>query len=118
MSIAAAAPGTGSSYQKFANKASHFAIVGVAAVVAMNGRVCQRVRVGITGAGPTAVRARDAERALEGKEATESNIAEAARQASQGIDFLGDIHASEEYRAHLTRVFAGRALREAVSRAG
>jgi carbon-monoxide dehydrogenase medium subunit len=29
---------------------------------------------------------------------------------------MGDIHASEEYRAHLTRVFTERALTKAVER--
>jgi carbon-monoxide dehydrogenase medium subunit len=111
------AANTGSSYKKFANKASHFAVVGVAAFVTMSGGVCQRVRIGITGAGPRATRAREAEGALEGKEPTESNLAQAAQQAAQGIDFLGDIHASEEYRAHLTQVFTRRAVAEAISRA-
>jgi carbon-monoxide dehydrogenase medium subunit len=109
---------TGGSYKKFANKASHFAVVGVAAFVTMSGGVCQRVRIGITGSGPKAIRAKDSERALEGKEPSESNIAEAAQQAVNGIDFLSDLHASDEYREHLTRVFTRRALVEAVSRAG
>ncbi|MEK7814631.1 MAG: FAD binding domain-containing protein, partial [Chloroflexota bacterium] len=57
--------GTGGSYQKFANKASHFAVVGVAALVTLGSqRTCQGVRIGITGAGPRAVRARAAERYL------------------------------------------------------
>ena len=108
---------TGGSYKKFANRASHFAVVGVAAFVTVSGSVCQRVRIGVTGAGPRAIRAKEAEAVLEGKDPTESNLAEAARRASQGIDFLSDIHASEEYRAHLTRVFTRRALEEAIGRA-
>ena len=111
------AANTGGSYKKLANKASHFAIVGVAAFVTVSGGVCQKVRIGITGAGPVATRAKEAEGALEGKEPTDSNLAQAAQQAGRGIDFLGDIHASEEYRAHLTQVFTRRALEEAVSRA-
>ena len=112
------APNTGGSYKKFANKASHFAVVGVAAVVTVTGGSCRGVRIGVTGAGPKAVRAGEAERALDGKQATEANLAQAAQQASQGIDFLGDIHASQEYRANLTQVYTRRALQEAVSRAG
>ncbi len=117
ISIPALPANTGGSYKKFGNKASHFAIVGVAAFVTMSGEDCQRVRIGITGAGARATRARTAEDALEGKKPTESNLAQAAQQAAQGIDFLSDIHASEEYRAHLTQVFARRALDEAISRA-
>jgi carbon-monoxide dehydrogenase medium subunit len=109
---------TGGAYKKFANKASHFAEVGVAALVTIDGGVCQRVRIGITGAGPIASRARSAERALEGKEPTQRNIASAASRAGRGIVFQSNIHASAEYRAHLTTVFARRALEEAVGRAG
>lgn len=110
-------PNTGGSYKKFANKASHFAVVGVAAFVTLGGGVCRRVRIGITGAGSRVTRARESERALEGKEPTDSSLAQAAQQATQGIELAGDIHASAEYRAHLTTVFTRRALEEAVSRA-
>lgn len=120
--------GTGGAYLKFANKASHFAVVGVAALVTLtplnpplgkggNGGVVQWVRIGITGAGPRAVRARGAERYLTGKEPSDQNLAEAARRATAGIDFLSDLEASAEYRQHLTRVFAARALAQSVSRA-
>ena len=74
--------------------------------------------MGIAGAGSVPLRARAAEAALEGKEPTEANLAQAAREAAQGIDFLADLSASGDFRAHLTQVFARRALAEAVSRAG
>ena len=112
------AANTGGSYKKFANKASHYAEVGVAALVTINGGVCNKVRIGITGAGPIALRARSAERALEGKEPTEANIGLAARRAIRGIEFQSNIHASSDYRSHLTSVFTRRALEEAVSRVG
>ena len=109
---------TGSSYQKFANKASRFAIVGVAAVVTLNAKgICTRVRIGVTGAGPAAVRARAAERVLEGKSPAEAAIEAAAARAGQGIEFLADLHGSAAYRADLTRVLTSRALVQAVSRA-
>ncbi|MDP6549263.1 MAG: xanthine dehydrogenase family protein subunit M [Dehalococcoidia bacterium] len=109
---------TGGSYQKFANKASRFAVVGVAALVTLDDRGrCWRVRIGITGAGPRAVRARASERYLTGKEPSARNLSQAARRAAAGIEFLGDQHGSEEYREHLTRVLAGRALEQAAGRA-
>lgn len=111
-------PRTGGSYQKFANKASHFAIVGVAALVTLDAQgICRRVRIGVTGAGPSPSRARASERYLTGREPTEQNLAAAAQRASRGIDCLEDLHGSAEYREHLTRVLAGRALEQAVSRA-
>ena len=109
---------TGTCYQKFANKASHYAIVGVAAAVTLGSHgICQRVRIAITGVGARAVRARASERYLTGKEPTERNLRQAVQRASAGIDFMGDLHGSAEYREHLTGVFTGRALETAVSRA-
>jgi carbon-monoxide dehydrogenase medium subunit len=111
-------PRTGGAYRKFANKASRFAVVGVAALVTLDDRgLCQRVRIGVTGAGPRAVRARVSERYLTGKKPSERNLGQAAGRASAGIEFLGDQYGSEEYREHLTRVLAGRALEQAAGRA-
>ena len=117
--VPALAAGTGTAYAKFANKASHYAIVGVAAVVTIGGDgVCQDARIGVTGAGPKAVRATETEAALKGSRLDDATIVNAAQKAGAGIDFNADIHASGEYRAHLTTVFAERAIRKAVSRAG
>lgn len=112
-------PRLGSTYLKFANKASRFAIVGVAAALALDRRgVCSHARVAVTGAGPRPVRARTTERALTGRKPSKSAVAEAAERATQGMEFIEDVHGSEEYREHLTRVIARRALEEATRRAG
>ena len=114
-----ALPGrTGSAYAKFANKASRYAVVGVAAVLTVGADgTCQGVRVGVTGAGPKGVRASQTEQTLRDNALTDEVIQKAAESAGEGIDFLDDIHASGEYRAHLTKVFAARAIKEAASRA-
>ncbi|MCY4581891.1 MAG: FAD binding domain-containing protein, partial [Chloroflexi bacterium] len=110
---------TGSTYLKFANKASRFAIVGVAAAVTVDRRgVCTRARIAVTGAGPRAVRAAASERHLTGREISADAIAAAAARASRGMEFIEDIHGSEEYREHLTGVITQRALTEAARRAG
>ena len=111
------ASGTGSAYAKFANKASHFAIVGVAAIVTVSGGTCQDAKIAVTGAGPKPTRATEAENALRGSRLDDAAIRGAAARAGTGIDFNEDIHASAEYRAHLTTVYAERAIRTAVSRA-
>ncbi len=54
---------------------------------------------------------------MQGNQPEDAAITAAAARAGAGIDFQEDIHASAEYRAHLTTVFAERAIREAVSRA-
>jgi carbon-monoxide dehydrogenase medium subunit len=106
------------SYQKFANPASGYAVVGAAAVVTLaeDGTVAA-ARVGVTGAGPYAVRRQNVEQALVGKQPTVETIEAASQLASEGMTFNSDIFASEEYRAHLTRVFVKRALTRAVERA-
>lgn len=116
--IPSLAPRSGSAYAKFGNKASHYAIVGVAAVVtlAADGS-CAAASIGVTGAGPNAVRAGDAEAALAGSATGDDAISAAASAAGNGIEFNEDVHASAEYRAHLTAVYAERAIRAAIANA-
>ncbi len=110
---------TGTAYDKMGNKASHFAIVGVAARVTLGeDGVCRDARVGVTGAGSKPVRATETEAILNGSRLDAATIGRAAERAGAGIDFNEDIHASGEYRAHLVTVFAQRAISKAASRAG
>jgi carbon-monoxide dehydrogenase medium subunit len=108
-------PATSSSaaYVKFAQKASGFAIAGVAAVV---DKTKKEVAVAVTGVAAKAYRASGTESSLRGVEPTADSIAAAAEKAADGIDPLSDIHASADFRAHLARVQAKRALWAAVTR--
>ncbi|OLC41560.1 MAG: carbon monoxide dehydrogenase [Acidobacteria bacterium 13_1_40CM_65_14] len=97
-------------YVKTEQKASGFALAGVAAVISPSG-----VRVGVTGIAAKAYRATGVEQALKGQ-MTANAIALAATHAADGVEPLSDIHASAEYRAHLAQVNTRRALERAVSR--
>jgi aerobic carbon-monoxide dehydrogenase medium subunit len=109
---------TGMSYQKFSHPASGYAVVGVAAVVTLDGSGnCQDCRVAITGAGPKASRATETENMLRGQAINADTIAQAAERAGDGMDLLGDIFASAEYRGHLVKVFTRRALAKALENA-
>jgi carbon-monoxide dehydrogenase medium subunit len=92
-------------YQKFKNPASRFAIVGV--FVADFGNA---VRVGVTGAGPSAFRQSDMEKALAAKFVPESVAT--IKVKPDGLN--KDLHASPEYRAHLITVMAKRAVEAAL----
>jgi aerobic carbon-monoxide dehydrogenase medium subunit len=92
-------------YAKFHNPASRYAIVGVF-VAEGNG-----VRVAVTGAGPSAFRVSEMEKALTAKFAPEA-IASINVPAS-GLN--SDLHASAEYRAHLVNVMARRAVEQAIA---
>lgn len=97
-------------YVKTEQKASGFALCGVAAVVDTTARA---VRIGVTGVSAMPYRARAVETRLAGKTLTSELIAQAAQEAALGADPLGDIHASAEYRAHLATVNVRRALERA-----
>jgi carbon-monoxide dehydrogenase medium subunit len=119
ISIPAAAGRTGMAYEKFKHPASGYAIVGVAAVVQIgDAGVLSHCRVAVTGAGPKPQRATQTENMLTGQQPSAENIAAAAEQASAGLELLSDISASEEFRAHLVRVHARRAIERAVASAG
>jgi len=100
-------------YAKFAQKASGFAIAGVAVVV---DKQAQSVRVGITGVASKAYRATGVETALNGSALTPESIAIAASHAADEVETLNDIHASAEFRAHLALVNTHRALWAAAGR--
>ena len=107
--------GPGVSYVKSRQKASGFAIAGVAVVLDPDEK---RVRVGVTGVAAVAYRAREVEAALEGRDWDGAALGQAAAAAAAGVEPLGDIHASSEYRAHLAVVNTRRALEQAISRLG
>ena len=104
-------------YAKLHQRASHFAIVGVAAALEVKDGVVQSARVGLTGASAHATRLTNVEEALAGKAPSADNIAAAAKIAGAGLeDVNSDIHASEEYRRAMITVFAERALTKAAAR--
>jgi len=109
---------TGSAYTKLANKASHYAVVGCAAVVTLGGDgTCTSASVVITGASVKPSRARNVEAALVGKRLDEATIANAASHAADGLELVSDIHGSKEYRAQMAAVLTRRAISKAVERA-
>ena len=116
--FAAPAARTGSAYAKFAHPASGFAIVGVAAVVAIKSDgTIERAAIGVTGAAASPYRATAAERALAGTRGDAGAIAAAAAKAAEGVTTLSDLAASSEFRQHLVAVHARRALERATLRA-
>jgi len=109
--------GEGAAYAKLIQPASRYAIVGVAAYVKLDGGNVAAARIAVTGAGPKATRQAAAESALVGSAGDEAAVAAASDKAGEGMDFLGDIHASEEYRRAMVKVYTRRALTSAIERA-
>jgi aerobic carbon-monoxide dehydrogenase medium subunit len=92
-------------YAKFPNPASRYSMVGVYVA-----RIGGTVRVAVTGAGPTAFRWVDAENAL--ARDFSAKAIDGLTIAADGLN--SDIHASAEYRAHLIKVMAKRAVEAVV----
>lgn len=109
---------TGSAYAKLANKASHYAVAGCAAVVTLNSDgTCATASVVITGASVKATRASAVEAALVGKRLDAETVASATADAASGLEMLEDIHGSKAYRAQMAGVMAKRAVLKAAERA-
>jgi len=107
---------TGTSYQKFLQPASGFAIVGVAARIRREGGGITLARIGVTGVSGNSYRAVKVEAALLGKSGTDAEIAAAAALVGDGVEAAADLHASAVYRMHLAANYARRAIRAALSR--
>ncbi|MCX7790295.1 MAG: FAD binding domain-containing protein, partial [Chloroflexaceae bacterium] len=109
--------GEGAAYVKYRHPASGYAIVGVAAYVKFTGDQVSACRVAVTGAGPVATRRGTVEQTLIGSDGSAEAVAAAAARAGEGMEILGDLHASEEYRRAMVAVYTRRALTAAVERA-
>jgi len=100
-------------YLKFHHRAIDWATVGVAVVVeSQNGSIAS-ARVALTNMGPTPVRASGVEAALAG--ADRDAVSAAAEAADEGTDPPSDLHASADFRRHLSRVLTGRAVTQALA---
>jgi carbon-monoxide dehydrogenase medium subunit len=106
----------GHAFEEFARRHGDFAIVGIAALVAVDGRRVVQARLATAGASPVPVRLRPAEEILERAGLGDDAIEAAAARARELVDPDSDIHASADYRRHLTGVLTARALKRARAR--
>jgi carbon-monoxide dehydrogenase medium subunit len=106
---------SGSSFVEVARRHGDFALAGAAAAIELGGDgAIADVRLVFIGVGGAPIRAGEAEAALRGQRPDRAVFAEAAEQASAGLDPISDVHASAEYRRRVARAVARRALEEAI----
>jgi carbon-monoxide dehydrogenase medium subunit len=74
---------------------------------------CRDVRIALGAVAPTVIRAKTAEKFLEGRAATPENCAEAGRLAVEDARPISDMRASAEYRRDLVAVLTKRTLEAA-----
>jgi aerobic carbon-monoxide dehydrogenase medium subunit len=112
-------PRSGGAYVKLERKVGDFATAAAAVQVTLGATgAIERAGIGLTSAGPTPVKAVDAERFLQGKTPDSGTIAEAARLAGKAASPSPDRRGSIEYKREMARVLTARALTAAVERAG
>lgn len=112
------APVRTAAYAKLYQRASHYAIVGVAASLEVSGGAVVSARVGLTGAVSHARRLTSVEEALVGQPLSTEAIERAAQLAGADVgEVNSDIHAGEQYRRAMIPVFTRRALAAAMARA-
>ena len=103
--------GSAYTYSKFEQPASGFAIVGIAVHVVKSGGKVSKCRVGVTGLSGKPFRAKNVEEAIEAGKP----IAEAVAGIATGVDANSDIHATGDYRKHIAKIYARRALESALA---
>jgi aerobic carbon-monoxide dehydrogenase medium subunit len=118
VTVPATPAGTGAAYVRHRHPASGYTVVGVAAVVTLDGGECTACRLTIGGVTSPPVHAAAAAESLVGEPGSAEAIAAAAERVPEAIpQAMGDAYASGEYRTHLAQVLAARALSRAVERA-
>ena len=123
VSVPALAANQRAEYAKMAHPASFYAVVGGAVVVTLDGsgdgNRCTTASVAVGGLTPRPVKAAAVEQALAGAALTMDNIAAAASNLSAdldaaGVDLIGDVYASAEYRAGVAPIEVKHALLHAI----
>jgi carbon-monoxide dehydrogenase medium subunit len=86
------------------------ALVGLAALLVLDGLRCRMARLGVGGVGASPAVLTRAEQALEGQELDEATIARAADAAAGEVEPMDDLQGSAEYRRDMLRVWVRRVV--------
>jgi len=110
ISIPKDAANKNSTYVKFKQPASRYAIVGCAVAIDTSGGTIQSARIGLTGVSDSAYRLNSVEKAIAGKALNEESVTSSIDDVTEGNMVMSDHYASEKYRTHLAKVYVKRAL--------
>jgi carbon-monoxide dehydrogenase medium subunit len=110
---------TGTAYTKFNVIESDQATVAAAVSISLDSGqdTCRDARIVLGACARTQMRAKQAEEVLRGSKITHDLLKEAGQVASQEVDPITDISASEEYRRELVKVLVPRVGQQALARA-
>jgi carbon-monoxide dehydrogenase medium subunit len=107
----------GQAFVEFARTNGSFALAGVGTCVDLVDGQIQSISIGMSGVGPTAMRANAAETLLTGADPTPENVRAAAEAATDELRPAPDIHASTPSRITITQNCLRRSIQTALHRA-
>jgi carbon-monoxide dehydrogenase medium subunit len=109
--------GHGSAFVEFSRRHGDFAITSAAVLLEVGGDgKITRASLTVGGVGASPVRMTEIEQALIGEDGSEDRLRDLC-EACRGVEAMGDVYASSEYRQHLAAVLSRRALVKAYGRA-
>lgn len=94
------------------------ALVGLAALMVLEGRACRTARLGLGGVAACPVVLRETERTLEGAELDAETIARAAEVAAAEVEPMDDLQGSADYRREMVRAWVRRVVQTLVDPQG
>ncbi len=97
-------------------KSMDLAVVNVAVLLSFNldTGICERARIALGAVAPTPIRAKGAERVLEGKSLDESIIRKAGEHAREECTPITDIRGSADYRREMVGVLVEKGIRHSM----
>ena len=108
----------GWSYLKLSRRHGDFALVGIAAHLTLDRTgACSDAAIAMSGVAGTPVRMRQAEQELIGSNVGDETIEQASQLVVEHLEPESDVHASADYRRHVSGVLTRRALKIALDRA-
>ncbi len=115
--IPKAGAGEGSSYDKLGRRGgrSDYAVAGAAAWIKKSNGTIEAARVAVTGVGTKPQLAEGVAEALIGTDGSDTAVDAAADRVLEGLTVLEDLYGSEEYKAHLAKVYVSRVVKQAIA---
>jgi carbon-monoxide dehydrogenase medium subunit len=104
------AAGTKAAFLELARRHGDYALAGVAALARNDGGKLTNVQLAFLGAGPTAILAKKAMTAAEGKKPDDATIQAVQKALSEDLHPTASVDTSAATKLHLAKVLAGRAL--------
>ncbi|MBC7974626.1 MAG: xanthine dehydrogenase family protein subunit M [Myxococcales bacterium] len=113
-------PHSGGAYLKIERKVGDYAVAAVAVQLQLAGPsdpTIRQIRIGLTNVSPIPARAKAAEAALTGKQATDDVLEAAGKAAANECNPSADLRGQVDYKRDLVRILIKRAVRRAITRA-